>query len=620
LLRGALVSVVLLWVVGVGTSLLLVHGHLVNAESAIEDGRVALTEADLVAANASFGAAEAEAASGLRHLRAPHVRIVAAVPVVGEPIQMLDAIAESLFEVGGSVRGLLEAVEELPEGLDSLRPREGAIPVDAIEELSPHLSALASELRLAVTRVRDARSDFVPDLVAREGDRFLALADPAAASAARGAALAEHLPAFLGSHEPRRYVYVAANPAEPRGTGGYLGSYAVIEIDRGAFEIGDWRPAYDLEPRPARDVFPPNTSYARRYAAYGGAGFWQNINMTPDFPSAASAIVRLWEEVHGQSVDGVISVDPFALEALLEVAGPISVEGRTVDAENVVPYLTNEAYDELGEGSERQEIIGEVASAALETYLQTPDIEALAQAIDPMSRAVSGGHLLLHSADLDIQRGFVSAALEGGFDHGNGDVFGVALNDGSATKLDFYGQRSLDYEVRLLRHGRASGRLDLTIQNDAPTEGRSRHIIGSNVSGLEPGEMRLLSSVFCSPNCRIAESSEGNEGSFEISREQGFVFADRWLQIPSGERRTLSYVLETDEAWEATAGTIFYRLSYDDQVTVRPSPVRVRVHIPEGFEPVGLPEGARVEDRSVLWERDGERGDVELEFRFEPTA
>jgi hypothetical protein len=515
---------------------------------------------------------------------------------------------------------LMAAASDLPDGLDSLRPREGALPVAAIRQLAPSLSDIATSLQLAVSRVEDTPADFTVSQVTRERERFLALAIPAAAGAEKAAALAEHLPAFLGADGPRRYLYVASNPAEPRGTGGYLGSYAVIEIDQGAFDIGDWTAAYDLETMPARDVDPPNSSYARRYDGFGGAGFWQNINMTPDFPTAASAIVTLWENVHGQPVDGVISVDPFALEALLEVAGPISIDGRTIDSDTVVAYVANESYEELGEGSERQEIIGEVAEVTLETYLHTPDVEALTQAVEPLGRAAGGGHLMVHSTDPDIQRGFRRAGLDGGFPAPTGDVVGVAMNDGSATKLDFYAQRRIDYEVDLLRHGRASGRLSVTVGNEAPAEGRVRHIIGPNVEGLAPGEMRLLASAFCAPTCRVTEDPRGDDGRPSISREQDFVFVDSWVRIPSGEQAVLNYAWETDGAWEELDGDVVYRLSYDDQVTIRPTPLRIRVHVPEGFEPVALPEGARVEDGAVVWEREGERGDVELHLRFRPTG
>jgi hypothetical protein len=608
----------LLWVVGVGVSLVLAREHLVAAESALHDGRAALMDAELGTATEGFARAQSRANDGLRQLRAPHVRLAAAIPLVGDSLRGVDAIALSVSDVGGAAHDLVAAVAAMPDGIDALRPEDGALPVEAIHQLAPLVAEVATALGLAVERVEQLPTDYVVEPVARERERFLELAVPASEGATIAAALAAHLPAFLGEEGPRRYVYAAANPAEPRGTGGYLGAYTVLDIEGGAFEIGTFTPAYDLPTLPARDLRPPNTSFARRYDPFGGGGFWQNINMTPDFPTAAAAITQLWEEVHGERVDGVISVDPFALQALLEVAGPIEVEGRSVDADTVVPYVTNEAYEELGHGSERQEIIGEVAAAALEAYLHAPDVDALTEAMEPLREVAAGGHLLLYSTDPEIQRAFRLAGIDGGFPEPSGDVFGVAVNDGSATKIDFYAQRSIDYEARLLRHGRVSSRLGVTIDNGAPTEGRSRHIIGPNVAGLNPGEMRLLASVFCGPTCQVKERPGDGEDPPRFSREQGFVFLDSWVRIPGGERTTLNYAWVTSDGWEAEEDVITYRLQYDDQVTVQPTRVSIRVHVPEGFEPIGLPEGARVQDEVIVWERGGERGDVELVVRLRP--
>jgi hypothetical protein len=619
-MRLAVLAGVLVWVMGVAASLSLAYGYLAATEEAIEDARGALEASDVEGAASAFTRAEAEARSALRQLRAPHVRIAAAVPVLGGSIRVVEVIAEGSAEVAGATHGLLVAATGLPEGVDSLSPRDGSLPVTAIEEIAPHVSEVASTLQRSITELQDAPSQYVVEPVARERERFLDRANPAAASASRGAALVQHLPSFLGAEGPRRYLYVASNPAEPRGTGGYFGSYAVIEIDGGSFEIGDWTPAYELPTRPSRDVEPPNASFGRRYDAFGGAGFWQNINMTPDFPSAAAAMRNLWEATGGEPVDGVISVDPFALQALLEVAGPVSVGGRAIDASNVVTYVTNEAYEELGEGSERQEIIGEVAEVALETYLRTAGIGAMTQAIEPLGRSIRGGHLKVYSADPEVQRGFESAGLGGGFPRLRGDVVGIALNDGSATKLDFYGQRTVDYDVTLQRHGRASGRVRFAIRNEAPTSGRSRHIIGPNVDSLAPGEMQFMASVYCSARCRISEPDGEGVRGLGVSREQGLAFIDRWLRVPSGGEGSFEYVLETDGAWEDRDGTTVYRLSYDDQVTVRPTALNIRVKIPEGFEPVRLPSGAEVEDGTVVWHRDGERGDVELELHLRPVT
>ena len=68
------------------------------------------------------------------------------------------------------------------------------------------------------------------------------------------------------------------------------------------------------------------------------------INLTPDFPTAAQAILNAYEVAKGVSLDGVIFADPFALKALLRIEGPTVIPqlGRRVTSDNVVALVTNE--------------------------------------------------------------------------------------------------------------------------------------------------------------------------------------------------------------------------------------------------------------------------------------
>jgi Protein of unknown function (DUF4012) len=82
----------------------------------------------------------------------------------------------------------------------------------------------------------------------------------------------------------------------------------------------------------------------------GAAGrFWTSINVMPDFPSVAQAILNSYEAATGERLDGVILADPFAEAALLEATGPVQLPGYDVeiDADNVVAFTTNEAYSLL---------------------------------------------------------------------------------------------------------------------------------------------------------------------------------------------------------------------------------------------------------------------------------
>src|SRR5262249_11139145 len=139
--------------------------------------------------------------------------------------------------------------------------------------------------------------------------------------------IVQELPSFAGQGGERRYLVVAQNPAELRGTGGIWGAYAIMTFRNGRLTISDTSPIQTLADPPAAAVPAPSKDYARNYDQFGGAASWHNVNMTPDFPSAAQAALANYRVGEGARLDGVIAVDPYAFRSMLAVTGGVSIPG-----------------------------------------------------------------------------------------------------------------------------------------------------------------------------------------------------------------------------------------------------------------------------------------------------
>ena len=175
----------------------------------------------------------------------------------------------------------------------------------------------------------------------------LARADREAQHAAVAAELA---PAIFGGEGPRTYLLVVQNNAESRATGGFIGSYGLITALDGKLDVGELLRTHNLE-RP-RCVELPDVSYEApddyrtRYTQFAPATTLQNVNLSPDFPSVAQVLMSLAPQAGLTTVDGVLSVDPQGLAALLELTGPVDVVGwpTPITAENVVNVTLRDAY------------------------------------------------------------------------------------------------------------------------------------------------------------------------------------------------------------------------------------------------------------------------------------
>src|SRR5690606_30884226 len=71
------------------------------------------------------------------------------------------------------------------------------------------------------------------------------------------------------------------------------------------------------------------------------ARFPGNVTSTPDFPRSAEIIRAMWSEGVGGEVDGVLSLDPVALGALLEATGPIGLDDDELNALGVPSEMFN---------------------------------------------------------------------------------------------------------------------------------------------------------------------------------------------------------------------------------------------------------------------------------------
>jgi hypothetical protein len=377
--------------------------------------------------------------------------------------------------------------------------------------LAPIIARVAETATTAVEEIEASPASGRFEQVVDARERVLELLGPIAEQADSAALLAAELPRFLGSDGPRTYLFGAATPAELRGTGGFIGSVALLRVDQGALEFGTFEPSSDLPDLPPDELPPPVPEDAERWSRYGGTGLFVNLNRTADFPSAAQAMLAHWEATRDMRLDGMVVVDPFAFEALLELSGPTEVPeyGVTLDAGSVVTFVTNEAYDTFEDATERKEVLGEVAAATFGRFL-AGDVEVAPQAtVSRFAELVEEGHLVAYTADPSTQSALVSAGVAGGLGAPDGtspgDVVNVALNSGTASKVDFFAERTVEIETSLLADGGTRSTLELTVENEAPTSGVVKYVIGPNNPDLEAGDNLLDVSVYLSPQAQFTE-------------------------------------------------------------------------------------------------------------------
>ncbi len=95
---------------------------------------------------------------------------------------------------------------------------------------------------------------------------------------------------------------------------------------------------------------------------------WRNLMLSPRFDVQAPLAARMWESAGGSPVDGVLVLDPFALQGLLRATGPVEVDGRRFSADSVVQELLHDQYLRftVDEREERREQLGRIGRATFD--------------------------------------------------------------------------------------------------------------------------------------------------------------------------------------------------------------------------------------------------------------
>lgn len=573
--------------------MLMVRSHVESALSAARAGLDSAKAGDdagsasaLETADREFGSAREAAESWWMlparalPVLAPHVEAVRATTSQGQALSSLGTEQAQVLDV----RGLSTA--------------DGRVDVDRISDLTPRAEEVASALERAGRELQKVDSPWLMPPFADRLDEFEAeIADVAPTARLAADALAQ-APTLLGVDEPQTYLALVGNPAESRELGGFIGAVGVLTADRGSisFEsLGDMaglNQALVESGRTIEDELPPSlvNSNPERFVQN-----WANV---ADFSTVTDVATQLGPGVIGRDVDGVVYLDPHAIAALLQITGPVSIEGRDAPlrSEEAVDYLLRGQYltDDFEDDGERKDRLRDAAEAAFDqlTSSTLPDPRRLADALSPLVRT---RRLLFSTADEDSHELLKRVGLRPSLDLGAPDQLLLAQQNLRANKLDAYVKRSLTYDLEVDGDGRASGTLTVELTNRAP-DGLPAYVTGDGslerTSDPLPEALHRMSLALYS-RLDVAEVAiDGERVGTSTSVIGGLLRTSTRVDVPQGETVTVVY------RFDGPLGTTDYALDVVPNATATPDTVTVMVRTPSvtlSLEPMTLDDRLRVE-------------------------
>ncbi len=169
----------------------------------------------------------------------------------------------------------------------------------------------------------------------------------------------------FGSDDFKRYMIVFQNNRELRPTGGFMGSFAILDVQKGKILSLTVPPGgtYDLQGQMDVRVKPPTP-----LLLINSRWEFQDANWWPDFPASAQKMAWFYQHGRKSTVDGVIAINASVFEKLLSAIGPIQNEKHDVTlsaatALDDLQYKVEVDYDTVS--NTPKAIIGDLAAQLL---------------------------------------------------------------------------------------------------------------------------------------------------------------------------------------------------------------------------------------------------------------
>jgi hypothetical protein len=246
------------------------------------------------------------------------------------------------------------------------------------------------------------------------------------------------------------YLVLFQNTLELRPTGGYIGNFAEVTLDRGKIVN------YTIYNTNVFDYGKPGIEAPEIYKSMLGVDQMQirDGNWAPDFPTTAQQIIDLYKLEGGtENIAGVIAVNASVLPEILKILGPVSIKSidKELTADNIlleVQYELNFGFVEKGiSRSERKEPIKDLA-LEIENRIRKASLIKLYDLGNMFLKQAQEKQILVWSQDDKIQSKIVKLNWDGEVKKEiKGDYLMLVDANLGSLKTDYYMKRNIKKEV-----------------------------------------------------------------------------------------------------------------------------------------------------------------------------
>lgn len=414
---------------------------------------------------------------------------------------------------------------------------------------------------------------------------------------------AKHFPAILkllGDRYPHRYLILLQNNNEIRPSGGFIGSYIIMDVNEGYIEKLETNDVYDLDD-PFRDYIEPPENLKEFIPNWR----FRDANYSADFPTSASKLRWFLQKEGGPSVDTVIAINQGLLRDMLEITGPVQVgDFGKLNSENYNLLLSYVIEGKIWGKEDPKHILKVFVPAFKEAMLKEKNIGKIGSKI---YKALLQKHIMMYSSDEEIEGLFDAFGISGRVHETreNEDYLSVINSSVGSNKSDQFVEENITHETFIDEHGNVTNEVTVKRSHNFDEDVLKywKKILKNYgfeempswlLDILGRGNNKVFMQIYVPADSILIESSDNNiETKYDAELKKTYFLTT--LEVPNGQFREVKVKYRLPFAMNFNQPADTYKLIVEKQPGSRGSVFTKKIHVDEDLENLSYyPEDSRI--------------------------
>ncbi len=359
--------------------------------------------------------------------------------------------------------------------------------------------------------------------------------------------------------EQKEVLVMFQNNNELRPTGGFLGTFGAMKLDKGVINKLHISSIYDLDGQLKELINPPRPMYA-----VNDRWFLRDSNWFFDFPTTAKKMIEFYEKEGGTTPNLVIALTPTIVTDLLQLTGPVSVPGysTTLTSENFIEMTqleTSVKYDK--KVNKPKQFLADFFPIFLQRISSLEGDKGI-EVLKAFHRNLYNKEILLYANNEQLQNKIAQFNWSGQIKNTDKDYLAIVSANLGGTKSDLEITQEAGLQTEIDNKGAILNTLTITRENTLPDKEGLENISFIRILVPEGSELVEATGFSVSPlpttitpkGYDDVDVQLWEEGSLQdigsgtlIGKEAGKTFFGNWLILKGGEKKsvTIKYKIPT---------------------------------------------------------------------------